>query len=154
MKWNNENSNSKNSAYWPSAPSVLLSKPSIRFGNTRGTIYIFLAIIYYDFRRGLSRQEWSDQVISTFGYEAPSYATMKRWCNEFNHGCYSLTDEFRKGRPKSVVGPENINTVQKLTIQDRHVTYCEIEATLGISSTSIYYCGQKLRWIFNLNFAG
>ena len=43
-----------------------------------------------------------------------------------------------KGRSKSVVGPENINAVQKLTMQDRHMTYCEIEVTLGISSTSIY----------------
>ena len=58
--------------------------------------------------------------------------------NEFNRGGHSLTDVFRKGRPKSVVGPENINAVQKMIMQDRHVTYCEIEATLGISSTSIY----------------
>ena len=33
---------------------------------------------------------------------------------------------------------ENIDAVQKLIMQDRHVTYCEIETTLGISSTSIY----------------
>ena len=47
-------------------------------------------------------------------------------------------DEFRKDHPKSVVGPEKINVVQKLIMQDRHVTYCEIEATLGISSTIMY----------------
>ena len=47
--------------------------------------------------------------------------------------------EFRKDRPKSVVGPENINAVQKLIMQDRYVTYCEIEATLETSSTSIQY---------------
>ena len=28
--------------------------------------------------------------------------------------------------------------MQKLFMQERHVTYCEIGATLGISSTSIY----------------
>ena len=49
-----------------------------------------------------------------------------------------LTDEFRKDRPKTVVGPENINAVQKLIMQDRHVIYWEIEATLGTSSTTIY----------------
>ena len=38
---------------------------------------------------------------------------MKRWYNEFNRGRHPLTDEFRKGRQKSVVGPENINAVQK-----------------------------------------
>ena len=60
---------------------------------------------------------------------------MKRCYNKFNRGRYPLTVEFRKGRPKSVVGPENINTVQKLIMQDRHVAYCEIEVTLGLSST-------------------
>ena len=63
---------------------------------------------------------------------------MKRWYNEFNRSRHSLTYEFRKGRPKSVIGPENINAEQKLIMKDRHVTYCETEATLGMSSTSIY----------------
>ena len=51
-----------------------------------------------------------------------SYATVKRWYSEFIRGRYSLTDEFRKDRPKSVVRTENINVVQKLIMQDRHVT--------------------------------
>ena len=38
----------------------------------------FCAMINYDFRRRLSRQECIDQLISTFGDEAPSYATVKR----------------------------------------------------------------------------
>ena len=70
--------------------------------------------------------------------------------NELNRGRHSLTDEFRKGRPKPVVGPENINSVQKQIIQDLHVTYYEIEAALlGISSTSIYKAVKKIcpRWI-------
>ena len=97
----------------------------------------FRAMIYYDFRRGLSRQECIDQLTSTFGDEAPSFATVKRRYNDFTHGRHSLTDEIREGRPKSVVIQENIDVVQNLILQDRHVTYCEIEATLGISSTSI-----------------
>ena len=32
-------------------------------------------MIYYEFRRGLSRQECIDQLISTFGNEEPSYDT-------------------------------------------------------------------------------
>ena len=54
-------------------------------------------MIYYDCRRGLSRQECIDQLISTFGDVAP-----------FDH-----------------------------------VTYCEIEATVVISSTSIYKIFHK-----------
>ena len=64
--------------------------------------------------------------------------TYLHWYNEFNRGHHSLSDEFRKNCPKSVVGPKNINAEQKLIMKDRHVTYYEIKATLGISYTSIY----------------
>ena len=49
-----------------------------------------------------------------FGNEVSSYAIVIRWYNEFNHGRHSLTDEFREGHPKSVVGTENINALQEL----------------------------------------
>ena len=55
----------------------------------------------------------------------------------FNRGRSSLQDEFREDRPKSVVDAETIDTVRQLILQDRHVTYREIETTLGISGTSI-----------------
>ena len=35
----------------------------------------------------------------------------------------SFQDEFREGRPKSVVGSETIDAVRQLILQDRHVTY-------------------------------
>ena len=44
-----------------------------------------------------------------------------------------VQDEFREGRPKSVVIPETIDAVGQLILQDRHVTYREIETTLGIA---------------------
>ena len=44
----------------------------------------FRAMIYYDFRRRLSRQECIHLLIPTFGDEAPSYANVKRSYNEFN----------------------------------------------------------------------
>ena len=48
-------------------------------------------------------------------------------------------NEFREGRPKSVVVvPKTIVAVRQLILQDCHVTYCEIETTLGISGTSIH----------------
>ena len=57
---------------------------------------------------------------------------------EFNRGRSSLQDEFREGLPKSVVVPETIDAVRQLILQDRHVTYSEIQTTLGISGTSIH----------------
>ena len=62
-----------------------------------------------------------------------------------NGGRSSLQDEFRAGRPKSVVVPETIDAVRQLTLQDCQVTYREIEATLGISETSIQYTKTFVR---------
>jgi histone-lysine N-methyltransferase SETMAR len=97
----------------------------------------FRAIIFHNFRRALSRQECIDELSSLYGDKAPSYSTVKNWYNEFNRGRSSLQDEFREGRPKSAVTPENIDAVRELIIQDRHVTYREIQASLNISMTPI-----------------
>ena len=98
----------------------------------------FRAIIFYNFRRGLTQQQCIDELNSIFGDEAPSRTSVYRWYGEFNRGRSSLQDEFREGRPKSVVVPETIDAVRQLILQDRHVTYREIETTLGISGTSIH----------------
>ena len=41
----------------------------------------FRAIIFHNFRRGLSRQECIDELKFLYGDEAPSYSTMKNWFN-------------------------------------------------------------------------
>ena len=46
----------------------------------------------------------------------------------------SLKDEVREGRPKTAVVSENIDAVREVTMQDCHVTYRAIEASLSISS--------------------
>ena len=96
----------------------------------------FRPIIFCNFRRVLSRQECIDELKSLFGYKAPYYSTANNWFNEFNRGRSSLKDQFREGPPKTAVVPEDIDASLELIMQDRHVTYREIEASLAISSTS------------------
>ncbi|GBP61745.1 hypothetical protein EVAR_31073_1 [Eumeta japonica] len=62
--------------------------------------------------------------------EAPSKTTGYHWFSEFNRERFMLTDEFKEGRPKSVVAPQNIDAVKELMMQDRHITYHEIKASL------------------------
>ena len=45
---------------------------------------------------------------------------------------------FVEDRPKSVVVSETIDAVRQLILQDCHVSYREIETTLGISGHSIH----------------
>ena len=63
----------------------------------------FRAIIFYNFRRGLTHQQCIDEINSIFRDEAPSRTNVYRWYGEFNQSRSSLQDEFRKGPPKSVV---------------------------------------------------
>jgi histone-lysine N-methyltransferase SETMAR len=77
----------------------------------------FSAIIFYNFRCGLTQQQCINELNSTFGDETPSRPSVYRWYGEFNRGRSSLQDEFREGRPKSVVVLKNIDAVRKLILQ-------------------------------------
>ncbi|CAH2007870.1 unnamed protein product [Acanthoscelides obtectus] len=96
----------------------------------------FRAIIYYNFQSQLSQQECLAELLSVFGNEAPHQSTISRWYGEFKRGRVSLSEDPRVGAPKTAVTQEN-DAMRKLIIEDRHVTYREIEASLKISTTSI-----------------
>ena len=63
---------------------------------------------------------------------------MKYWFNESKRGRRSLKDKFGEGCPNTVILLRNIEAVRELIVQERHVTYREIAASLGISAASIY----------------
>ncbi|CAH1978256.1 unnamed protein product [Acanthoscelides obtectus] len=87
----------------------------------------FRAIIYYNFQRQLSQQECLAELLSVFGNEAPHQSTISR----------CLGDDPRVSAPTTAVTQKNVDAVRKLIIEDRHVTYREIEASLKISKSSI-----------------
>ncbi|CAH1980919.1 unnamed protein product [Acanthoscelides obtectus] len=97
----------------------------------------FRAIIYYNFQRQLSQQDGLAELLSVLGNEAPHQSTISRWYGEFKRGRVSLSDDFSVGAPKTAVAQENVDAVRNLIIEDRHMTYREIEASLKISNTSI-----------------
>ncbi|CAH1966861.1 unnamed protein product [Acanthoscelides obtectus] len=68
--------------------------------------------------------------------QAPHQPTISRWYGEFKRGRVSFSDDPRVGAPKTAVTQESDDAVRKLIIEDRHVTYREIEASLKISKTS------------------
>ena len=66
----------------------------------------FRATIFGNFRRGLTQQQCIDELNSIFGDEAPSKTSVYRRNFKFSRGRSSLLDEYREGRPKSIVVPE------------------------------------------------
>lgn len=97
----------------------------------------FRAMILYDFKSNLTAQQSFDRLHLAFEDEAPSYRTIQRWFTEFNRGRQSLSDEPREGRPSTAVSHENIDAVREMIKSDRHVTYYEIRASLGIGMSQI-----------------
>ncbi|KAL0892671.1 hypothetical protein ABMA27_014392 [Loxostege sticticalis] len=85
------------------------------------------ALIYYDFRSGLTQKQCVDLMLSAFGDETPSK----------NHNLSLLSDDPHQSRPKTAVTQENVDVVRKLIEKDRHVTYREIQATLDIGMSQI-----------------
>ena len=70
----------------------------------------FRSIIFYNFRRGLSRQECTDALKSLFG-DKLTYGTVKNFFNQFNHGRSSLKDQEREGRPRTAFVSDNIDAI-------------------------------------------
>ena len=98
----------------------------------------FRAMIFYDFRVGLTQQECFNRLKFGFGDAAPSLGNVYKWYNEFKRGRHYLKDEPHTGRPKSAVVPETIDAVRRMIEEDRHITYREIEPCLGIGASSAY----------------
>ncbi|GFR21696.1 putative mariner transposase [Trichonephila clavata] len=97
----------------------------------------FRAIVFQNFRGGLSRQDCFKELNSLYSDKTASYTTVKNWYNVFNRVRRSIQDEFSVGRPKSVIVPKTIVGMRELIKQDRHVIYHEIKVYVDISMTSI-----------------
>ncbi|KAG5310828.1 SETMR methyltransferase, partial [Acromyrmex insinuator] len=60
------------------------------------------------------------------------------WFVEFQHGRTFLCDEFREGRPSTSVVATNVDAVREMIERDRHMTYREIQVSLGIDMKAIH----------------
>ena len=81
----------------------------------------FRATIFYNFRRGLSRQECIDELKALFGDKTPSYSTVKNWFNEFNCVRWSLKDDTHEGRPKTAFMSDNPDLAPNDFFLYRHI---------------------------------
>jgi len=69
----------------------------------------------------------------TLGEYAPSYATVKNWVAQFKRGDFPTCDLPRRGRPKTVTSPENVEQIHELILEDRLTSAKSISEQLGIS---------------------
>jgi histone-lysine N-methyltransferase SETMAR len=64
---------------------------------------------------------------------APSYETVRRWCNQFNKGRATLEDHPRPGRPIVETTQENIELVRLAIECNPYATYDELEVETDLS---------------------
>ena len=83
----------------------------------------FRAMIFYDFKYGLVESDCLKRLQMAFGEKSPTRATVYRWFAEFKRDRTSLSDEFREGRPKTAVTPQNVDAVRSLIMEDSKCTY-------------------------------
>jgi len=70
-----------------------------------------------------------------WGSSTPSNRTVYNWFAKFQRTCTLLNDKFREGRPSVVA--TNVDAARETIERDRHVTYREIRASLGIDAKAI-----------------
>ena len=97
----------------------------------------FRAMIFYDFKSGLTRQQSHIRLKAAFGDEAPSRTTIYDWFAEFRRGRRSLEDNPRSGCPAAATTDFEVAAVQKRVEKDGRVTELQIAEEVGISSGSV-----------------
>ena len=72
-----------------------------------------------------------------WGWNIPN-RTVYNWFTEFQHRRTFLSDKFREDRPSTSVVATNVDAVREMIERDRHITYREIQAFLGIDMKVIH----------------
>ncbi|CAF1360549.1 unnamed protein product [Didymodactylos carnosus] len=75
-----------------------------------------------------------EELTTALGPDAPAYSTVAKWAKRFRKGREDVNDDFRSGRPISVLTDENIEQVIE---DDPHSTYDDIIAETSLSHGTI-----------------
>jgi len=96
----------------------------------------FWAMIFYDYKCNSTPKQCIDRLHLAFWDEALS--------NRIIYNCRIpawrtfLSDEFRESRPSTSIIATNVDAVCEMIEQDRHITYREIQTSLGIDMKAIH----------------
>ncbi|XP_029657123.1 protein GVQW3-like [Octopus sinensis] len=73
-------------------------------------------------------------MVRTLTGNAPSYATVKRWVNEYHRSRESVEDDPRPGRPPTATTEDNIDLALGMILQDHRISCRQIAERLGVSN--------------------
>ena len=86
---------------------------------------------------GIDTKTIYEQCTQTLWFYAPSYPTVRRLKKQFDEGRDDVYDEYRSGRPASILTNENIVRVRQVIEDGPHSTYNDIIAESSLSHVTI-----------------
>ena len=84
-----------------------------------------------------SATETFEMLQQAYDDDAMSRARCFDWHSRFKNGRTSLDDDERSGRPSTSTSPETVHEVERIVLEDRRTTICEIADQLEISFGSV-----------------
>ena len=94
-------------------------------------------MIFYDWKIVLPYKDCHARLVQAWGNNAPSNHTIFHCFREFQRNKFSVQDAPRSARPSTSPTEQTIDVLRRIIEDDLHSTYQQIEAIVGISSTTI-----------------
>ena len=98
----------------------------------------FPTMILYDWKISLNYRESHVHLVAAWDDQASSDRKVLNWFHEYERGKLDVSDSPRSERPRTALTDEMIDADRLMIDDDPHVTYQQIEFSLGINSPAIY----------------
>lgn len=116
------------------------------------------AVSFYLIRKGKTAKEILEEFINVYQDSVLAFSTVKSWIAKFRRGRDSFENETSSGAPITVTTQGNIDTMQKIALENQAVTGKENEETLSINHERVLFIlHEKLgpskvsvRWVAKL----
>lgn len=111
--------------------------------------------ILFGFRRELKPVQILKECQNAYGVNAPSLVTISKWFQRFQTGHFSVEDDPREGRPKSMTDDTNVALVKAIINEDPRLTQEMIGDELGLNAMTVSrilkhhlgYTKKSARWV-------
>lgn len=93
--------------------------------------------VYVERKSGNSARVIHDKLTNVFGYEIAGFSTIKKWCSKIDENAFSLSDVAKSGRPSTSHLENNVQKVNNLITNNKHLSTRQIAAELDLNKETV-----------------